>query len=200
MPLFEESDATSETASLSSTLESESSYNLIDVKNWLEYHHGSYRRPRKAIKVEKEENENKNKLEIEFNVTSVRDYDSDLDLLSSIEEDAKFTYCKLEDINYSILEEEDILEEEAHTRYRIHNCAEEDKLIVALGIRYVLTDELPVKWIPSLLIDIILEGAAYCAINPSTPHPDFYRDLYLERQLRAPPRVHQARNILLSLG
>ena len=139
-----------------------------------------------SLDMRRSRNENKNELEIEFDVTSARDYDSDLDLSSSIEEDTKFTYRKLEDIDYSILEEENILKEEAHTRYGIHNCAEEDKLIVALGIRYVLTDELPVNWIPSLLIDIILEGAAYCAINPSTPHPDFYRDIYSIQKIAKP--------------
>lgn len=179
MPLFEESDATSETASLSSSLESDTHYNLIDVKNWLEYNYRSYRRTRKAIKVEKEESEDKNKVEIELDITSEPDYSSGFDVSTSIDEDEKFSYRKLEDISYSILEKTDILEEENHTRYDIHNCVDEDKLIVALGIRYVLTDELPVNWIPSLLIDIILEGAAYCATDPLIPHPDFYRDLYL---------------------
>ena len=185
MSLFEDSDSTSETASLSST-ESETNLNLIDIKNWLEFHYGTYRRPKKAFKTEEGISENKNKFDIEFDITSALDYESDLDLSTRVNESQKVTYGKLEAISYAILDTSHILEEEEHLRYGIHNCIEEDKLIVSLGIRYVLTDKLPVCWIPSLLVDIILEAAAYCATNPSIQRPEFIRDLYLIHKIAKP--------------
>ena len=185
MSLFEDSDTASETVSSSSS-EPGTSLNLIDIKNWLEFHYGTYRRPRKVIKTEEGTSENKFKLDIEFDITSSPDYESDLDLSTGIDESQRVSYDKLEEISYAVLDASNILEEEENTRHGIHNCIEEDKLIVSLGIRYVLTDELPVCWIPSLLVDIILEAAAYCATNPSIQRPEFIRDLYLIQKIAKP--------------
>ena len=170
MSLFEDSDATSETSSVS-TLESTEELNLVDIKNWLEYHYGTYRRPRKAIKVEnQEQKQNRNLIEIEFDISSGPDYEPPSHLVSLLNlEYGKLSFEKLEEINYKVIEAEDILEEEEHKPYSIHRCAEQDKLLVALGIRYALTGELPVNWIPSLLVDIILEAAAYSAFSRARP-------------------------------
>ena len=57
---------------------------------------------------------------------------------------------------------------------------------MALGIRYALTGELPVNWIPSLLVDIILEAAAYSAFSSATSPPDFIWDLLIIQETAKP--------------
>ena len=184
MSLFENSDATSATDSLSS-LESIEELNLVDIKNWLEFHYGSYRRPTKLRRRDKKP-ESQRKIEIEFDISSAPDYIEDNEHSTSIEETWNFSYRKLEEINYGVIGKEDIVPDEEKSRASIHRCCEEDKLLVALGIRYALTDELPIGWSPSLLIDILLEAATYTAITPLIQKPDFLCDLITIQRIANP--------------
>ena len=46
--------------------------------------------------------------------------------------------------------------------HKVHGYENESRLIIALGIKYSLTGELPKNYTPFLLVNIILEAAVYC--------------------------------------
>ena len=175
MSLFENSNATSETDSLSS-LEKVKELNLVDIKNWLEFHCGSYRRSTKAF-IRDKKPESQRKIKIKFDISSAQDYNKDQELSTSIEVSSNFSYWRQEEINYGVIGKEGIIPEDKRSRFLIHRCIEEDKLLVALGICYVLTNKLPIGWTRSLLIDIVLEAATYSALTPTIVKPDFIWDL-----------------------
>lgn len=94
------------------------------------------------------------------------DYDEEVESETAWKLDLEsFNEIETKDISIGNLDRIILYDHKYPDPFTVHRCRTQDKLLVLLGVKYALTQELPVEYTPFLLINIILEAAVYHAFT-----------------------------------
>ena len=157
-------------------------FNSIDLQDYKEYLEARYgeaeektrKRRLKRKLIEFIENE-----EVPYNDKSTEEYPvKNTDKRNGWD----LSIDNLEEIELDTLQLKNIIKDKEDNQWDCHRCYQEDNLFVALGIKYALTNNLPVGWTPTLLIEVILEACVYHAFSNRGNLSIFARDAWLLQQ------------------
>ena len=152
------------------------SIDLVDVKEYLEAHYGEEEEKRRKRRLKRKLTEFIEAQDVPYDDVTTEDY--------PVKNEEKrdgwdLSIEKLEEIELESLQLTNIIEDKEDNQWACHRCYQEDDLFVSLGIKYALTNQLPVGWTPSLLIEVILEACVYTAFSNRGNLSIFARDAWL---------------------
>ena len=152
------------------------SIDLVDVKEYLEAHYGEEEEKRRKRRLKRKLTEFIEAQDVPYDDVTTEDY--------PVKNEEKrdgwdLSIEKLEEIELESLQLTNIIEDKEDNQWACHRCYQEDDLFIALGIKYALTNHLPVGWTPSLLIEVILEACVYTAFSNRGNLSIFARDAWL---------------------
>ena len=149
---------------------------LLDYKEYLEANYGEVEEKTRRTRLKRKYTEFVEAQEVPYDNKSTEEYPGkNVDKRNGWD----LTIKKLEEIEVETLQLKNIVEDKENNQWDCHCCYQEDKLFVALRIKYARTDLLPVGWTPSLLVEVILEACIYCAFLKRGNLSVFARDVWL---------------------
>ena len=152
------------------------SIDLLDVKEYLETHYGEEEEQRRKRRLKRKLTEFIEAQDVPYDDVTTEEYP-----VKNADKRDGWDLCieKLEEIELESLQLSNIVEDKEDNQWACHRCYQEDDLFVLLGIKYALTNNLPVGWTPSLLIEVILEACVYSAFSNRGNISIFARDAWL---------------------
>ena len=152
------------------------SIDLLDVKEYLETHYGEEEEQRRKRRLKRKLTEFIEAQDVPYNDVTTEEYP-----VKNADKRDGWDLCieRLEEIELESLQLSNIVEDKEDNQWACHRCYQEDDLFVSLGIKYALTNNLPVGWTPSLLIEVILEACVYSAFSNRGNISIFARDAWL---------------------
>ena len=171
------SDSTTTTTDITEqSTDSFNSIDLLDVKEYLEAHYGEEEEKRRKRRLKRKLTEFIEAQDVPYDDVTTEEYP----VKNTDKRDGwDLSIEKLEEIELESLQLNNIIEDKENNQWACHRCYQEDDLFVALGIKYALTNNLPVGWTPSLLIEVILEACVYTAFSNRGSLSIFARDAWL---------------------
>ena len=152
------------------------SIDLLDVKEYLETHYGEEEEQRRKRRLKRKLTEFIEAQDVPYNDVTTEEYP-----VKNADKRDGWDLCieRLEEIELESLQLSNIVEDKEDNQWACHRCYQEYDLFVSLGIKYALTNNLPVGWTPSLLIEVILEACVYSAFSNRGNISIFARDAWL---------------------